>query len=128
MRLILDTHSFLWSVSEPERLPPRVREACEDLRNEVLLSVVSIVEIQIKLDTGKLELDWPLRELVAEYQRANPFRVLPLLPAHVYALADLPRVHKDPFDRLLVAQAIAEDAFLASADEVIAEYPVKVFW
>ena len=128
MKLLLDTHAFIWSAAEPERLSPRVREACEDLRNELLLSVVSLWEIQLKSGAGRLRLHRPLRELVQEHQRANVVDILPLRAAHVYAMAELPRIHKDPFDRLLVAQAVVEDAFLVSADATIAEYPVKVFW
>ncbi len=128
MKLLLDTHAFIWSASEPERLSPRVREACEDLRNELFLSIVSILEMQLKSQAGRLDLGKPLRELVQEHERASAIGILPLRPAHVYALGTLPRIHKDPFDRLLVAQAIVEDVFLASKDEVIAEYPVRVFW
>ncbi len=128
MNLLLDTHAFIWSAAEPERLSPRVREACEDPDSKLLLSVASLHEMQIKLNAGRLRLHKPLSDLVEKHVRENALEVLPVRASHVYALADLPPIHRDPFDRLLVAQAIVEDIFLASADEIIAQYPVRVFW
>ncbi len=128
MKLLLDTHVFIWWAVEPQRLPPRVYEACEDPGNELLLSVASLHEMQIKLNAGRLRLHKPLSGLVEEHVRENALGVLSVRASHIYALADLPGIHRDPFDRLLVAQAIVEDAFLARADETIAKYPVRVFW
>lgn len=128
MKLLLDTHTFLWWTSEPTRLPRRVLDACGGAGNELLLSAVSILEMQLKLDAGKLDLEMPLPDLVRKHERENDLKVLPVRAAHVYALGDLPRIHGDPFDRLLVAQAVVEDAVLASGDEKVAQYPVKVLW
>ena len=128
MKLLLDTHAFIWWTSEPARLPRRVLDACGDARNEVLLSVVSVLEMQLKLDTGKLDLQMPLPDLVRKHERENRLAILPLRTSHVYAMRDLPRHHRDPFDRLLIAQAVVEDFFFASGDEAVARYPVKVFW
>ena len=128
MKLLLDTHAFIWWAVEPQSLPPRVHEACEAPDNELLLSVASLHEMQIKLNAGRLRLHKPLRDLGEDQVRENALVVLPVRASHVYAVADLPRIHRDPFDRLLVAQAVVEDAFLVSADETIAEYPVRVFW
>lgn len=128
MKLLLDTHAFLWWTGEAPRLPQRVREACSDPGNDLLLSSVSILEMQLKLDAGKLDLEMPLPDLVHKHERENDMAVLPLRASHVYALRELPRIHKDPFDRLLVAQAVVEDASIATSDEEVGRYPVKVFW
>ena len=128
MKLLLDTHAFIWSTNAPERLPSRVREACRDGTNELILSVANIHEMEIKIGLGKMQIDMPLEELVRLHQVENRVQVLPVQAAHVYALRGLPPIHRDPFDRLLVAQANVEDASLVSGDDVIARYPVRVFW
>ena len=128
MKLLLDTHAFIWSSTDPQRLPSRVREACRDATNELLLSVVSIVEMEIKIGLGKLRLDMPIDEMVRVNEQENDLQVLPVRAPHAYALRALPPVHRDPFDRLLVAQANVEGASLVSGDDVIARYPVRVFW
>lgn len=128
MRLLLDTHAFVWWIAEPQRLPAHVLSACEDGANELLLSVASILEMQIKTQMGKLELDLPLEKLVTREEQANRVTVLPVRAAHVYAIERLPSLHKDPFDRLLVAQALVEDARIITSDKAIAGYPAEVLW
>ena len=128
MKLLLDTHAFIWWFDEPERLPARVLEALRDPGNELMLSAVSVLEMHLKIELGKLDIRPPLEEVVRDHERVNEMTVLPMRAAHVYALRDLPRLHGDPFDRLLVAQTVVEDASLVSADEKVAQYPVKVFW
>ncbi len=128
MKLLLDTHAFIWSFDEPERLPARVLEALQDPGNELMLSAISVFEMHLKIDAGKLDIGLPLEEVVRDHERANGMAVLPLRAAHVYAIGDLPRLHRDPFDRLLVAQAVVEDAVLVSGDEKVAQYAVKVLW
>ena len=128
MKLLLDTHAFFWWSIEPERIPDRVLEACEDGTNDIILSVVSILEMEIKTHLGRMELEMPLEELVRLHQTENDLQVLPLEAAHVYALRGLPSLHRDPFDRLLVAQALVEGARIVSSDSVIADYPAEVLW
>ena len=94
----------------------------------MLLSVVSIWEMQIKLQTGKLTLARPLRQMVDLQINANSLRVLPVTSAHIWELSALPPIHKDPFDRLLVAQTRVENATLLSVDASIAQYPVNRLW
>jgi PIN domain nuclease of toxin-antitoxin system len=127
MKLLLDTHTFLWWDSEPEKLSRRALELCQNPENTLILSVASIWEMQIKIQLGKLRLDVPLAELIRE-QQENGIEVLPVESSHVFAVETLPNLHKDPFDRLLVAQAIAEEAILVSADPLVAQYPVRVEW
>jgi len=128
MKLLLDTHAFIWWDSEPAKLSPQALSICQDRQNTLLLSVVSLWEMQIKLQLGKMKLALPLKEIVESQQRTNDIEVLPVTLAHVLALESLPAHHKDPFDRLLIAQAIVEEAVLVSGDSDIAKYPVQVVW
>jgi PIN domain nuclease of toxin-antitoxin system len=128
MKLLLDTHAFIWLSCEPERLPPAVVESCEAGGNEVVLSVVSVLEMEIKVASGRLALPMPPDEMIAVHRKENDLIVLPLELAHVHALRDLPPIHKDPFDRLLVARARVEDAAFVSGDARLSGYPVQVLW
>jgi PIN domain nuclease of toxin-antitoxin system len=124
MKLLLDTHIFLWLNNDPEKLSALVLDSCENTGNEIYLSLVSLWEIQIKQQLGKLDCAPPLPVLVETQQRQNGLRLLPITLEHVYALANLPRHHNDPFDRLLIAQAIREGMNLVTADNTILQYPV----
>ena len=128
MRLLLDTHVFIWWDSEPAKLSPRVLALCQDRENTLLLSVVSAWEIQVKIQLGKLKLHMPLARLIESQQETNALEVLPITLDHVLALDALPVHHKDPFDRLLLAQSTVEDVVLVSKDSVFTNYPVKVVW
>lgn len=128
MRLLLDTHTFMWWDSASSRLPPPVREACDDRSNTLLLSVASVWEIQIKTQLGKLHLIRPLEEIVTDQQQTNQLLVLPVILDHVIALQQLPMVHRDPFDRLLVAVARVENATLVSGDPIFRQYAVPLIW
>ncbi len=128
MNLLLDTHAFIWWATEPEKLSPNAQSLLADLSNSLLLSVVTVWEMQIKSQLGKLQLNLPLRELVEGQQRVNGLRVLSIELEHVLALDSLPAHHKDPFDRLLIAQATVEDAALVSKDNAFVNYAVKLLW
>ncbi len=128
MKMLLDTHAFIWWDSAPDKLSPQARTACEDRTNLLLLSVASAWEMQIKLELGKLHLRLPLAEVIASQQQTNDLQVLPVGLRHVLALQGLPIHHKDPFDRLLIAQANVEEATLISHDPLFARYPLKLLW
>lgn len=128
MRLLLDTHVFLWLQDEPEKVSPSAREVCESGESELFLSVASIWEMQIKLSQGKLRLKWPLSRLVDEQCRENSLQILGVKLPHLWALGGLPLRHGDPFDRLLIAQANEEGMRLVSADRAFAGYPVNILW
>ena len=128
MRLLLDTHTFIWWFSEPEKLSTHAQSLLADADNELLLSVVSVWEMQIKIQLGKLRLSIPLKELIEGQAQTNSLQVLPVHLEHVLALEALPARHKDPFDRLLIAQANTEEAYLVSMDKVFLEYYVKLLW
>lgn len=127
MKLLLDTHSFLWWNNKPENLPSRILEICQNPDNTLIVSVVSIWEMQIKSQLGKLRLNKPLIEIIKQEQE-NGLEILPVEAAHIFKLDSLPTHHKDPFDRLLIAQAIVEGAILISADPIFSQYDVKVKW
>jgi PIN domain nuclease of toxin-antitoxin system len=127
MKLLLDTQIFIWWADEPTRLSTQAFALCSDVNNELFLSVVSAWEIQIKVQLGKLRLNQPLEEVVKSQQQANELAILSVQFTHVLALKHLPQHHKDPFDRLLIAQAITEDLAILSVDFMFAQYPVKLF-
>lgn len=128
MGLLLDTHTFLWFIDDDSRLSPKATERIADPATRVLVSVINAWEITIKTGTGKLSLDRPLSELWPESIQENGFDVLDVTTAHVMALAALAPHHRDPFDRLLIAQAIAEGHDIVSADEAFDAYPIKRVW
>lgn len=126
MKLLLDTHIFIWSDEGPERIPQSQLSALEDETNELVLSVASVWEMQIKMQIGKLKLRMPLQKIIDEYRSVNDLQLLPIEYEHVLALNQLPFHHKDPFDRLIIAQAIAEGFTLVSADSNFSAYAVKL--
>jgi PIN domain nuclease of toxin-antitoxin system len=128
MRLLLDTHTFIWWDSAPDKLSPQILTLCQDQANEMLLSVASVWEMQIKVQLGKLQFKLPLGEILEGQRQTNNIQILEITLAHVLALEGLPTPHKDPFDRLLVAQANVEDAVLVSGDKIFEQYPVKLRW
>jgi len=105
MKLLLDTHIFLWLNNAPEKLPQRILASCEDTTNDLYLSLVSPWEIQIKQQLGKLECKKPLNVLIETQQQQNGLRILPITLEHIFALVHFSRHHNDPFDRLLIASA-----------------------
>ncbi|WP_298194353.1 type II toxin-antitoxin system VapC family toxin [Metallibacterium sp.] len=128
MRLLLDTHAFIWMLEAPEKLSARVVQAHNDASHTLLVSVVSLWEIQIKRALGKLDMEVPLAQIVREQIDTRRYALLDIRAEHVLALDALPRHHGDPFDRLLVAQAQTERVPLVSTDNVFARYPVELFW
>ena len=122
MRLLLDTHLLLWIVFKQERLSPRAARMIGDEENTLIFSTISLVEIAIKHAFGRQS----FRVDPAVMRRAlldSGYEELPVLGEHAVAVTDLPPLHKDPFDRLLVAQAKAEGITLLTSDRIIADYP-----
>lgn len=128
MKLLLDTHTFIWWDSDPVKLSATALALCSDPANDLILRVTSLWEMHIKHQLGKLSLRLPLVDIVAHQQATNGVIVLSILPTHVFALDGLPTTHKDPFDRLLVAQANSEGATLVSADAIFKSYLVRMAW
>jgi len=128
LRILLDTHAFLFWVYAPERVGPSARQAIADRTNQIFWSVASSWEVAIKGGLGKLRLDGPVEEVVPAELLDQGFALLPIDHADVLAVANLPRIHGDPFDRLLVAQARGNSLTLASADRRLRDYGIPVIW
>lgn len=128
MKLLLDTHAFIWWDSDPTKLPPSILALCQDSANTLFVSVASVWEMQIKIQLGKLKLTVPLAEIIERQQHTNQIEILPVNLSHVLALDSLPSHHKDPLNRLLIAQAQVEGAALLSGDAIMAQYPIVVQW
>jgi PIN domain nuclease of toxin-antitoxin system len=128
MRLLLDTHVLLWWHDQPARLTDTAYGAMNDLGDDVFISVVSGWEIQIKAQLGKLTLSKPLSAILQEEQATNGFRLLPVTMDHVYALDSFPLHHRDPFDRLLIAQTHQEGLTLVTHDPKLSAYSVSLLW
>jgi PIN domain nuclease of toxin-antitoxin system len=128
MRLLLDTHAFLWFVLADPQLSARASALIAEPANEVLISPATYWEVAIKIGIGKYSLAQPL-ELFFEHElAANQFEVLPIKPRHVAPLTSLPFHHRDPFDRLIIAQALVEELAIVSADTLFDAYPIQRLW
>ena len=128
MRLLLDTHAFLWWVEDAPPLSPRARSAIADPRNECLLSLASCWEMAIKVSLDKLRLRAPLARFIPEQLAANGFALLDIDFRDLARVCALKFHHRDPFDRLLASQALARDLTMVSADPVFRKYGVKRIW
>ncbi len=128
MNLLLDTHALLWWHEAAPSLSKPAFDALNDPGNTVYFSVVNIWEAQIKQQLGKLTVTDPLPKLVNQQHQVNGFGLLSVRVEHVYELDTLPLHHKDPFDRLLIAQAIHEGLTLVSRDPEMKPYGVSLLW
>jgi PIN domain nuclease of toxin-antitoxin system len=128
VRLLLDTCTFLWIVGGDKALSARVREAFVDPEHEVFLSAASAWEIAVKHRLGRLPLPAPPEEFVPTQRAAHGIGPLPVDEEAALQVAKLPDLHRDPFDRMLVAQAIVGGLVLATPDDPIRQYPVRILW
>lgn len=128
MRILLDTHAFLWLVTDHPNLSHTAKELFLNPDNDLYVSAVSGFEIAVKFSLGKLRLTESPRDFMENRIRNNALSRLPVSLQHTYRLSHLPIHHKDPFDRLLVAQAQEEDLPILTADPAISAYDVEVFW
>ena len=125
MKILIDTHCWLWLQVSPERINPDVMARFKDQANELYLSAASSWEIAIKYRLGKLQLPVAPSEYVPDRMRANGVKGLPVEHAHALYVSELPPLHRDPFDRLLVAQGILESMTIATVDPQIVQYEVE---
>jgi PIN domain nuclease of toxin-antitoxin system len=128
MRLLLDTHAFLWWVDDAPALSRKARTVIADPGNDCLLSLASCWEMAIKLSLGKLRLPGAIERFIPEQLAANAIRQLTIDFRHVARVAALPFHHRDPFDRLLAAQALEERCPIVSADPIFRKYGVRRIW
>lgn len=128
MRLLLDTHAFLWFLLDDPRLSAKAKIALEDSANEIEVRPASYWEIAIKISLGKYALPEPFETFMHREIADNNFHILPIEVRHVAVLASLPHHHRDPFDRLLVAQSFSEAIPLVSGDAHLDGYPIQRLW
>ena len=128
MRLLLDTSTFLWVISDAPDLSARARELFVDPGNEVYLSAVSAWEIAVKYALGRLPLPEPPERFVPIQRQQHGIDPLPLDEEVALHLARLPLLHKDPFDRMLVCQAIVHGLVILTPDKLVNQYPVRTMW
>jgi PIN domain nuclease of toxin-antitoxin system len=123
----MDTHAFMWFVNGDSRLGANARQEIENQDNISYLSIGSLWEIAIKINIGKLKLSYPYVTVIQQIEE-NGIELLPIKFLHTQQLTALPLHHRDPFDRLIIAQAIAEDMMIISKDENFNYYPVEIVW
>ena len=126
-RYLLDTHTAIWYFSGDDALSKTAKEIILPLSNQIYLSIISAWEIAIKLNIGKLDIDGNTANFFRDAE-TNGFIFLPIKPSHLAVYETLPLIHRDPFDRLLIATAIDEQMTLISADKNIAQYDVPLIW
>ena len=128
MKILLDTHAFLWAITEDARLSERARQMFLSSANQLFLSVASLWEIVIKVQIGKLPLPEPTEPYLLDQLSRNAVQTLPVQASHALRLFKLPHHHGDPFDRLLIAQSQVEGLPILTTDPLIRKYPVETMW
>lgn len=128
MRIILDTHTFLWFVEGSPELSTTARDLIEDPTTTSFVSIASVWEMAIKLSLGKLMLGLPLEDFIPRYLALNGFGLLNITFDHVVKVSTLPFHHRDPFDRMLVAQSLVDATTLVSRDSVMDNYAITRVW
>ena len=128
MTLLLDSHAFVWWRDKPHKLSPTALTEISNPANKVFLSVVTVWELQIKIALNKFTIKGALDNAVNDEQQNNGFKILPVQLSHALYLQNLPPHHKDPFDRLLIAQASVENMTLVSSDTKFSAYSVNLLW
>jgi PIN domain nuclease of toxin-antitoxin system len=129
MILLIDTHVFLWAISEESKLSKLAFSSMKrDSGNELALSIASLWEIGLKVHTQKLDLPATPEFFDIHMATLGIRRVLAISPQHIHATLNLPRIHKDPFDRMLAAQCVVEKMTLVTSDKIFRKYPIEVIW
>ena len=128
MKYLLDTHAFLWFVSDDNRLSSKAKSIIKDSNNEIYFSAASAWEISIKSKLGRLKLRGNLESFIIEQLSANSFGPLAITISHSLYTEKLPQIHKDPFDRMIISQSKVENMVLITSDKKIREYKVPTVW
>ena len=128
MKAILDTHTLLWLVDRPEKLPEKVSSFCENENNELYISIASFWELSIKISIGKIELDNNALIQLKKWCDKNAVTILPISILHCNQVQTLPFHHRDPFDRLIIAQAICDKLSILTIDEYFPKYDIDIIW
>lgn len=126
-KFIIDTHVLIWHLTDADTLSKIAKKAIQNIDNQIFISIVSLWEIAIKTNIGKLNLNYSLQDIITEVKNIG-FEILPIEPQNLYILEQLELHHRDPFDRLIIAQGISEDAIVITKDENFSLYPVQLLW
>lgn len=124
---MLDTHTFIWFAEDDLILPSKVKKTIENPSNEIFISIASLWEISIKIKLGKLQLTGEIEDVFDQIIE-NGFHLFPILPQHIIQHSKLPLIHRDPFDRMIIAQSLSEKISIIGRDMVFTEYGVKMIW
>ena len=127
MKYLLDTHAIIWYVEDSSNLPKIIADIIDDVENDIYISSVSLWEIALKASLGKLDLELPLNEFLTHI-RSRDFYFLHIEDDYLEKLFDLPLIHKDPFDRLIITSALTEGLIIMTIDENIKRYDVPCIW
>ena len=127
MNILLDTHALIWFINGDNELPKKVKKIIEDIDNQCFISIGSIWEIAIKFSQNKLDLQISFED-IHQLLIDNDIEILPITFKHLQTLLPLPYYHRDPFDRIIIAQGIAENISIATKDELFKLYPVDLIW
>jgi len=127
MNMLVDTQSFIWFCDGDKKLPNNIKDIMNNKENNLKLSIASLWEITIKMSIEKLVLSWGIAEII-DLALKNGFDILPIKAQHLISLSSLEFIHKDPFDRMMIAQCIAEKVPMISSDGIFKEYPIQVIW
>ena len=127
MKLLLDTHTFIWYVNGEVSISENAKDLIENSSNEKHISIASIWEMAIKISVGKLTIKGGIKKLLEDIS-LNHFSLLPVLPEHLTIIEHLPLHHRDPFDRMIIAQSLIEQMPLVSKDLAFDDYPVQRIW
>jgi PIN domain nuclease of toxin-antitoxin system len=125
MKILLDTHIFIWFVENDDQLSLSLKQYIDNIQNEIYVSIATLWEIAIKVSLGKLEMSIDILTLIAKIEE-NGFVILPILPSHSLCVSKLPFHHRDPFDRMLIAQAITEQIYVISKDGSFPFYEIDL--
>ena len=128
MKYLIDTHTLLWIVTDSPKLSARAKSLYLDVQNTIFVSLASLWELAIKSSLGKISFEMPLEDFVEEHIRDNDIEILSIELPHILRIEKLPFHHRDPFDRLIIAQQIEENLPVISADEIFDAYGVKRIW
>lgn len=128
MNLLLDTHTFLWFIEGNSKLSSQAKRLIEDQENNKLISIASLWEIGIKISLGRLSLLQPFEDFFTKQMELNGFLLLPIQTAHIARVVSLPFHHRDPFDRIIIAQCLAENWPVVSVDSAFDTYPIERLW
>ena len=127
MKILLDTQAFIWFVENDKQLPVNIKKDLENRNSLIVISIASLWEMAIKMSLDKLHLSCGIEEMIEKVYN-NGFEILPILPEHIIKLSSLKYFHRDPFDRIIIAQGLIENLQIVSSDKIFDEYGVTRKW